>query len=82
MRTELPYLAAGGVAIAGGMAEAKAWPPSGTRAVLATLVMVIVASATNNTAIAPLVRALGFLVLLGAIMAAVPVLAANQTRSK
>jgi hypothetical protein len=73
VRPELPYLAAGSIAIAGGMAREKSWPKSGARAVIATVVLVIVASATAETALAPLVRAIGLLAVLGAIMSATPV---------
>ncbi len=73
MRPELPFLAAGGIAIAGGIAREKKWPSEGGRAILGTLVLVIVASATANTRIAPLVRALGLLLLLASVMASVPV---------
>jgi peptidoglycan/LPS O-acetylase OafA/YrhL len=72
VRPELPFLAAGGVAIAGGLAREKRWPADGGRAVLGTLALVIVASATAGTKIAPLIRAIGLLLLLASVMAAVP----------
>lgn len=71
MRPEMPFLAAGAITIAGGFAREKGWPADGTKALIGTLVLVIVASATSGGAIAPLVRAFGLLLLLVAVMAAV-----------
>jgi hypothetical protein len=71
MRPELPFLAAGAVAVAGGAIKDKKWPPYTTRAIIGTVALVIVASATSDTRIAPLVRAVGLLLLLTTIMAAV-----------
>jgi hypothetical protein len=71
MKPELPFLAAGAVAVVGGAIRDKAWPSYTTRAVLGTVALVIVASATSDTRIAPLVRAVGLLLLLTTIMAAV-----------
>jgi hypothetical protein len=72
MRAELPYLAAGTIAVTGGVARQGHWPDGGTRAVIATGFIVVIASGLNDTKLAPLVRALGLLVLLGAVIAAVP----------
>ena len=72
MRTELPYFAAGTIAIGGGIAREHHWPSQGTEALFATIVIGVIASATNDTKIAPLVRAIGLLVLLGAVISAVP----------
>lgn len=82
MRPELPYLAAGGIAIAGGMAREKAWPAKGTGALIGTLALVVVASATSGSSFAPLVRAFGLLVLLVAIMTAVPAFQAGRKKGK
>ncbi len=72
MRPEMPYLAAGSLTLAGGFAREKGWPKDGTKALIGTLVLVVIASATSGTAIAPLVRAVGLLLLLVAVMAAIP----------
>ncbi len=77
MRPEMPYLAAGATAIAGGAIREKAWPQEGAKAALGTLVLVIFVSATAGTKIAPLVRAIGLLLLLTSVMATV-----NATRKK
>lgn len=77
MNPELPFLAAGGVAIIGGAIAEKRWPSNGLKAVIGTVALVIAASATANTRIAPLVHAVGLLLLLTAVMAAT-----NQVRNK
>jgi peptidoglycan/LPS O-acetylase OafA/YrhL len=82
MRPEFPFLAAGTVAIAGGMAREKAWPKKGSTAVLATIILVIVASATSSTSLAPLVKAIGMLALLGSVMSATPIIAKAQKKGK
>lgn len=78
MRPELPYLAAGTIAITGGVARERGWPKEGLRALVATAILVIIASATADTKIAPLVRALGLLTVMIAVIAAVP--AFNTTK--
>lgn len=70
-RPELPYLAAGAVAIVGGAVAEKRWPAYTARASIGTIILVIVASATSETAIGPLFHAFGLLVLLVAVMAAI-----------
>ncbi len=69
MSAELPYLAAGAVAIGGGVAREGKWPEEGTKALIGTVVLVIIASATDGSRIAPLVRAIGLLLLLTSVMA-------------
>lgn len=72
MRPEMPYLAAGMVALAGGVARERSFPAKGMTSVVGTVALVVIASATADTAIAPLVRAIGLLVLMAAVMTAVP----------
>lgn len=71
MRPELPYFAAGAVAIVGGTVRDKGWPSEGINAILGTLVLGVVASASAGTRIAPLVHAIGLLLLLASVLAAV-----------
>jgi hypothetical protein len=71
MRPELPYLAAGAVAITGGAIKERKWPANATTSVIGTVVLTVVASASANTRVAPLVQAVGLLLLLTAVMAAV-----------
>lgn len=71
MNPELPFLAAGGVSVIGGAIAEKHWPANGLKAVVGTVALVVAASATANTRIAPLVHAIGLLLLLSAIIAAV-----------
>jgi len=80
MRPEMPYLAAGTIAIVGGVRREKKWPKEGLRALVATIILVIIASATTDTKLAPLVRAVGLLTVLIAVIAAVP--AFNTTSGK
>jgi dolichol kinase len=71
MQPELPFLAAGTVSIIGGAIAEKKWPANGIKAVIGTVALTIVASATATSRIAPLVHAIGLLLLLTAVMAAV-----------
>jgi hypothetical protein len=70
-RPELPYLAAGAVALIGGAIRDKKWPTNSTKAIIGTIAVVLLASASADTPLAPLVHAIGLLVLLAAAMAAI-----------
>jgi hypothetical protein len=72
MNAEMPFLLTGAVVLVGGTARDKGWPKEGLNAVIATGVLVILASLTNGTDFAPVVRAIGLLALLAAIMVSVP----------
>jgi hypothetical protein len=80
MGPELPYLGAGIVSIAGGAIRDKKWPANTVQSLVGTVALVIAASATGDTRFAPLVRAIGLLLLLTSIMAAVK--AANTAKVK
>lgn len=71
MRPELPYLAAGLISVAGAVRAERGWPPNLTRSVIGTAVLVIVASMSTDTKLAPLVRAIGLLFAMAAVFAAV-----------
>jgi len=71
MHPELPFLGAGAVALIGGAIKERGWPANATTSVVGTVALVLVASATADTKIAPLVRAIGLLLLLASVMAAV-----------
>lgn len=71
MRPELPYLAAGVISVAGAVRASHGWPSSLTRSVIGTAVLVIVASMSADTKLAPLVRAIGLLFAMAAVIAAV-----------
>jgi hypothetical protein len=71
MSPELPFLAAGAVAVIGGAIRDKKWPTNANKAIIGTVVVTLLASATSDTPIAPLVHALGLLVLLAAGLAAI-----------
>ncbi len=80
IRPELPFLAAGITSIVGGAIEAGKWPENVVRSVVGTVALVVVTSATSGTRIAPLVRAIGFLLLLTTVIAAVK--AVNKKKVK
>lgn len=80
MRPELPYLAAGGIAVAGSAVAEKKWPDNWAGVLIGTVVLVLVASATADTKLAPLVRAIGLLLVITTIMAAVK--KANTSKRK
>ncbi len=64
---EIPFLATGAVALVGGIKREGKFPQNGLYGVVATIVLVLVASATNGTRVAPLVHAVGMLTLLGSV---------------
>jgi len=66
MPPELPFLGAGVIAIVGGIKREGRFPKEGMRAVVATVLLTLVASAADGTRLAPLIRAIGFLLLIGA----------------
>lgn len=66
-RPEMPYLAAGAVSVIGGAVKEKAFPANGVLSITATIFLVIVVSMTSNTKVAPLMHAIGMLLLMGAI---------------
>ena len=70
MNPEIPFLAAGAIAIIGGTRREGHFPNKGLEGVIATVVLVIFASATKGTKIAPLVHAVGLLLLMAAVFAA------------
>lgn len=71
MRPEMPFLAAGAVTLIGGSIKEKHWPKNAARSVVGTVALVVLASAATDTPLAPLVHAIGLLLLLVAAMAAI-----------
>lgn len=67
-------LLAGGIALAGGFAKEGHWPDKGVEAVIGTLGLTLLASATQNSRIGPIVRAFAWLLLLVAVYSVVPAL--------
>lgn len=80
MRAELPYLAAGAIALTGGAIKNHGWPTNTLNTVIGTVALVILASATSGTKIAPLVRAIGLLIVLAASMAAIKAVTAAKNK--
>jgi peptidoglycan/LPS O-acetylase OafA/YrhL len=68
---ELPFLGAGAVALIAGVKREGHFPAKGWSSIIATIVLVLVASATTGSKAAPLVRAVGILLLLAAVIGAV-----------
>lgn len=71
MSTEILFILAGGIAIVGAIRRDGHWPANGVKSVVAVVVLVLVASATNNTKAGPLVRAFGIVLVLAAGYAAI-----------
>jgi hypothetical protein len=82
MNAETPYAAAGLITLASYSAKERNWPAAGHRIILATIILIIVASASNNTVIAPLVKAVGYLVLISSVIANTPIYSKAQNASK
>lgn len=78
----MPYLAAGAIAIGGGAIKNHGWPTNTLTAVVGTVALVIFASATSDTKFAPLVRAVGLLLVLAALMAATKAVIASNKKKK
>jgi peptidoglycan/LPS O-acetylase OafA/YrhL len=74
----MPYLAAGAIAIGAGFVRERKWPAEGTGALVGTIALVVVASASAETRVAPLVRAFGLLLLMISVFVAVPAFQAAQ----
>lgn len=79
---ETPYVIAGTVAVVGGWAKHGGWPPNGTEAVAATVVLSLIAATTANTSVEPFVVAVGWLLVMGAVYAAVPALTTKKAGKK
>lgn len=68
---EIPFLAAGTIAVVGDTVADKKLPEHLTTSIIGTVVLVLVSSASANTRLAPLVHAIGLLLCLTALLAAV-----------
>jgi peptidoglycan/LPS O-acetylase OafA/YrhL len=68
---ELPYLGAGALALVGGAIKQGHWPSNSLAAIIATVMLVVFASATGDTKIAPVVRAIGLLFFMAALFGVV-----------
>jgi hypothetical protein len=71
-------LGAGSLALAGEFAKEGGFPKDGPKAIIATVGLVIVFSVAANTPLEPLASALAWLILLGAVYAAVPAFQAGK----
>lgn len=82
MNAEIPFFAAGVASIAGGYRREGQFPADGFKAVLATIGLVILSSATNDTKLAPLVRAIGVILFIGALYGAVQAFSSPPVKTK
>lgn len=64
---ELPFLGAGALALVGGVRREGHLPHNATVSIVGTIVLVLATSATAGTKIAPLVRAIGVLLLVASV---------------
>lgn len=78
----MPYLAAGGISLISGAIVEHKWPSNSTRVLIGTVTLVVIASATGETKLAPLVHAVGLLTLLTAAMAATKTIQASKKAAK
>lgn len=71
MQAEIPYLASGGLAIAVGYKNEGGWPQNGTKAVMGTIALVVIASFLGSTQAGPLVAGFGWLLFMAVAFAAI-----------
>ena len=71
MNPEFPYLLAGTLSLAAGWKKQGGFPSNGGTAVIATLILVLVASLSAGTKVAPVLRGFGWLLVFAAGSAAV-----------
>lgn len=79
---ELPYLGAGALALTAGIIREGKWPDNSLKSIIATIVLVLFASATGDTKIAPVVRAIGLLFLMAALYGVVRASINKQAKKK
>lgn len=79
MGPEFPYLGAGALSLAGGAIKTGKWPDNTMQVAIATAVLVLFASATGDTKLGPLVRAIGILFFMAALYG---VVRASMNRKK
>lgn len=82
MSADHVVIAAGALTILGGFQREGHWPSHGTEAVIGTAGLAIVAAASENTPVAPLVNAFAWLFLLVAVFLVVPGLSQSFSKGK
>lgn len=78
-KPEYLVMGAGGLAFAGGFAESNGFPPNGYVVLSATAALTLIASATNNSPVQPVMTGLAGLMLLTAAIRYIPGLSTPQT---
>ena len=82
MSPEFPFIASGVLLLIGGAARNGGFPQDAIKSLAGTAVLALVASATNGTKIAPVVRALGLLYLLTVGMATIKALDSAKKKKR
>lgn len=82
MAPELPFIGAALVSLVTGVRKEGGFPSGGIKVLVALSVLVIVAAATAGTKLAPLVRAIGVVLLLTSVLAFGQTLKLSKTESK
>lgn len=82
MSPEFPFIASGALLVIGGVARNKGFPQDTVKSLAGTAVLALVASATNNTPVAPLVRAIGLLYLLTTALATIKIMDDAKKKDK
>lgn len=72
MNATTGYAAATVVNVAGHLVATRSWDQSATRATIAGLGLALVATMANPTPLAPLISAIGWVLLMAALIKAVP----------
>lgn len=81
MGPELPFIGATIVALVSAVRLEGRWPDGGIKTLIAAAVVIVVASATHGTSLAPLARALGITTLIASILAFGRTLARKPNRA-
>lgn len=74
MSPEFPFIASGALLLIGGAARNRGFPKDTIKSLIGTAALALVASATKDYPIAPVVRAIGFLYLLTVAMATIKII--------
>ena len=82
MSPEFPFIASGALLLIGGTARNKGFPKDTIKSLTGTAALALVASATANTPVAPMVRAIGLLYLLTVIVATVRIMDESKKKKR
>lgn len=80
MSPEFPFIASGVLLLIGGAARNKGFPKDTIKSLIGTAALALVASATKDFRIAPVVSAIGFLYLLTVGMATINIMSVASAK--